>query len=317
MDVFGAGALLAGGGSGTITPSTSAWLSGLGTFTAPAAGVVDPPPREIVAGAVAATAHGSAAQGSSAQANVEGTGTEGRELGEEGREGGTWVSLRFLCSSLAHALTLILTQPHIYQPASASTPLSLPQVASPAAPPPPAGAQGVVITDAEVQGLVRLIHSSHASPWQHVAISSFPDAGTVRHCIDLYFRRCVALSFRRLLPPRLTFFACRRFHPSFPVLSQHRFERASEPPPAVLLLAVVAIGASFDPNMAIMVLPLAELCRRVILFLVGLVGRLAASVFADPSLTARIRPAALLRDPHHSSVAAVSRSRRILRLEEA
>ncbi|ORY88493.1 hypothetical protein BCR35DRAFT_15149 [Leucosporidium creatinivorum] len=222
MDVFGAGALLSqGGGSGTITPSTGDWLRGLGTFPNP--GGADQPQME--AGPSFAAAEGEMAAGEGSGEKEKEEGEEGRASSDEGKEGGAW--------------------PHIYRPGKAVAPLSLPTVTSPADAALSAS-QNALINDSAVDILVQLIHGSHSSPWQHVALSSFPDAATLRHCVDLYFRR---------------------FHPSFPVLSQLRLERISDSPPAVLLLAVVAIGASFDPQMSIMALPLAELTRRVILYL--------------------------------------------------
>lgn len=93
-----------------------------------------------------------------------------------------------LYSSVTSTDPMTLLQPHIYRPGKPVAPLSLPSVTSPADAALNAS-QSALVNDGAIETLVGLIHASHSSPWQHVALSSFPDAATLRHCVDLYFRR--------------------------------------------------------------------------------------------------------------------------------
>ena len=99
--------------------------------------------------------------------------------------------------------------------------------------------------------MLSLVYLSHQTHWMMPDIQDFPDADTLSDWVDLYFEN---------------------FHPSLPVL--HRPTWKTTDVPAVLMLAVAAIGATYaDAEFKPITVSMGELVRRMVQWLVRFVSR--------------------------------------------
>jgi hypothetical protein len=97
--------------------------------------------------------------------------------------------------------------------------------------------------------MLSLFYLSHQALWQMPDIDEFPDHDTLSDFVDLYFEK---------------------FHPTFPILHKATFYATDTP--AVLLLAVAAIGATYaDREFRPLAVALDELVRRIITWAVSYV----------------------------------------------
>jgi len=95
--------------------------------------------------------------------------------------------------------------------------------------------------------MLSLFYLSHQSLWQMPDIEEFPDYDTLSDFVDLYFEK---------------------FHDTFPILHKPSFYQGDTP--AVLLLAVAAIGATYaDKEFRPLAVALDELVRRIITWAVS------------------------------------------------
>lgn len=95
--------------------------------------------------------------------------------------------------------------------------------------------------------MLSLVYLSHQPLWLMPDIDDFPDHETLSDFVDLYFEK---------------------FHPSFPILHKPTF--CQNDTPAVLLLAVAGIGATYaDKEFKPLAVALDELVRRMVTWMVG------------------------------------------------
>ncbi|OXG22537.1 hypothetical protein C361_03202 [Cryptococcus neoformans Tu259-1] len=103
------------------------------------------------------------------------------------------------------------------------------------------------ISEASRNAMLSLIYLSHQPHWLMPDIDDFPDHDTLSDFVDLYFEK---------------------FHPMFPILHRPTFRESDTP--AVLLLSVAAIGATFaDLKYRPLAVALCELVRRMITWMRG------------------------------------------------
>ena len=94
--------------------------------------------------------------------------------------------------------------------------------------------------------MLSLIYLSHQNLWLMPDIGDFPDHETLSDFVDLYFEK---------------------FHPTFPILHKPTFLHADTP--AVLLLSVAAVGATYaEKSMQPLAVALSELVRRIVTWMV-------------------------------------------------
>ena len=102
--------------------------------------------------------------------------------------------------------------------------------------------------------MLSLIYLAHQSHWLMPDIEDFPDHETLSDFVDLYFEH---------------------FHPTFPMLHRPSFSKADTP--AVLLLVVAAVGATYaDKEFKPLAVALDELVRRIITWMVGHSSRIVS-----------------------------------------
>lgn len=95
--------------------------------------------------------------------------------------------------------------------------------------------------------MLSLIYLSHQNLWLMPDIGDFPDNETLSDFVDLYFEN---------------------FHPTFPIL--HKPTVLSTETPAVLLLSVAAVGATYaEKSVQPLAVALSELVRRIVTWMVG------------------------------------------------
>nr|KIR49784.1 hypothetical protein I312_00876 [Cryptococcus bacillisporus CA1280] len=136
--------------------------------------------------------------------------------------------------------------PNIFKPNVPDRPLTLGGVkASSDTRPPRSGPKS--ISEASRNAMLSLIYLSHQPHWLMPDIDDFPDDDTLSDFVDLYFEK---------------------FHPMFPILHRPTFFEGDTP--ALLLLSVAAIGATFaDLKYRPLAVALCELVRRMIAWMRG------------------------------------------------
>lgn len=96
--------------------------------------------------------------------------------------------------------------------------------------------------------MLSLVYLSHQSHWLLPDIEDFPDQETLSDFVDLYFEK---------------------FHSTFPIIHETTFRKQEAP--AVLLMAVAAVGATFaDKEFRPLAIALAEIVRRVVQWMVSI-----------------------------------------------
>ena len=95
--------------------------------------------------------------------------------------------------------------------------------------------------------MLSLIYLSHQNLWLMPDIGDFPDNETLSDFVDLYFEN---------------------FHPTFPILHKPTFLQGDTP--AVLLLSVAAVGATYaEKSVQPLTIALSELVRRIVTWMVS------------------------------------------------
>lgn len=114
--------------------------------------------------------------------------------------------------------------------------------------------------------MLSLIYLSHQNLWLMPDIVDFPEHETLSDFVDLYFEK---------------------FHPTFPILHKPTFLQSDTP--AVLLLSVAAVGATYaEKSVQPLAVALSELVRRIITWMVRRRRDSAdgsEQVIRDPNLT--------------------------------
>ncbi|WRT67886.1 uncharacterized protein IL334_004860 [Kwoniella shivajii] len=103
------------------------------------------------------------------------------------------------------------------------------------------------ISETSRNAMLSLIYLSHQPHWLMPDVDDFPDAETMSDFVDLYFEK---------------------FHPLFPIVHKPTFFNGDTP--AVLLLSVAAIGATYaDKEFGPLAVAMCELVRRMIAWMRG------------------------------------------------
>ncbi|WVQ80691.1 hypothetical protein IAT38_002796 [Cryptococcus sp. DSM 104549] len=136
--------------------------------------------------------------------------------------------------------------PNVFKPQVPDRPLTLAGVkTSPLPRPSHPGPRA--ITETSRNAMLSLIYLSHQPHWLMPDVDDFPSHETLSDFVDLYFER---------------------FHPLFPIIHKPSFW--GNETPAVLLLAVSAIGATFaDHRFGPLAVALCELVRRMVSWMRG------------------------------------------------
>ncbi|KAK8858671.1 hypothetical protein IAR55_002900 [Kwoniella newhampshirensis] len=136
--------------------------------------------------------------------------------------------------------------PSVFKPKLPDRPLSLAGVrASPRAHRPRSSPEAV--SETSRNAMLSLIYLSHQPHWLMPDVDDFPDHETLSDFVDLYFEK---------------------FHPLFPIVHKPSFWTSETP--AVLLLSVAAIGATYaDQEFRPLAVALCELVRRMIAWMRG------------------------------------------------
>ncbi|WVQ73151.1 hypothetical protein IAR50_002715 [Cryptococcus sp. DSM 104548] len=132
--------------------------------------------------------------------------------------------------------------PNVFKPNVPDRPLIVKNVTFPQPTPGPK-----CVFQSSRNAMLSLIYLSHQTHWLMPEVDDFPDHDTLSHFVNNYFEH---------------------FHPVLPII--HRPTFMTEDTPAVLLLAVAAIGANFSgPEFSSLTVALCELVRRMITWVRG------------------------------------------------
>ncbi|WVF68904.1 hypothetical protein IAT40_003677 [Kwoniella sp. CBS 6097] len=135
--------------------------------------------------------------------------------------------------------------PNVFKPKVPDRPLTLAGVK--ASPRPHRQRNNDLISETSRNAMLSLIYLSHQPHWLMPDVDDFPDHETLSDFVDLYFEK---------------------FHPLFPVIHKPSFSHSDTP--AVLLLSIAAVGATYaEPEFRPLAIALCELVRRMIAWMRG------------------------------------------------